>query len=114
MAFQGQLETALAQNFIDWDGNPSLHSVPYFDGLRALLTCGLRAMKHRNPAAKRSPIFESQSLADRRAGLLQLNLWLENWPHIFLDTVTANQLRSSELCASQKPLRTGTSASFTL
>lgn len=104
VAFQSLLETTLAQGFIDWDDNPSLHSVPYFDGLRALLTCGLRAMKCRDPEAKRSPIFESQSLAERRTGLLQLSLWIENWPHRFLEAITTNQLRSSELCSLQKPL----------
>jgi hypothetical protein len=105
IVFQARLETALRQGFIDWAGNPSLHSVLFFDGLRFLLTGGLRAMKHNGRLPqRRRVVFEWRPLAERREGMALLMDWLANWPHGFLATVEADHFRSSELTAPQAVL----------
>ncbi|WP_181880958.1 TniQ family protein [Crenobacter cavernae] len=104
VAFQSRLEQALAQGYIDWDDNPSLHSVLFFEGLRALLSNGLRGLNRMVPGTARRAVFETRSLEDRRADLLQLCEWLEHWPQHFLDTIATKRLRGAELCSATRPL----------
>ncbi|MDC7714598.1 hypothetical protein PQU96_10755 [Vogesella sp. LYT5W] len=102
--FQILLENALGQGFIDWGGNPSLHSVLFFDGLRALLSGGLRAMRRSDPTLSgRAPIFERRPLDERREGMLLLGHWLDLWPQRFLAEVEQNGFRYSELTKWRSP-----------
>jgi len=99
------LEDTLAQGFIDWTDNPNLHSVLFFEGLRALLSGGLRAMRRRDPTLLgRAPIFERRPLAERREGMLLLGHWLDRWPQTFLTDVARNEFRCSELAHWSRPL----------
>lgn len=99
--FQAQLEAALQAGYTTLAGNSSLHSILFFDGLRVLLTSGLRAKKQRVGEKKRSPIFEMRPLAERRIGMTQLAEWMHNWPETFLRDVTALGFRASELRSSE-------------
>ncbi|MCG9065635.1 hypothetical protein LH425_11415 [Laribacter hongkongensis] len=104
MAFQRRLEQTLARGYVDWDGNPSLHSVLFFEGLRVLLSNGLRALSQKTASATRRAIFETKPLEERRADLLQLCDWLECWPQRFLGMIAALHLRGAELNATSQSL----------
>lgn len=98
VTFQALLENALTQGFTDLAGNPSLHSVLFFNGLRALLTGGLRAMGRNDPTHKgRNPTFESRPLLERRKGIQLLRHWLDRWPHTFQAEIIRLGFRYSEL-----------------
>lgn len=104
VAFQATLEGALADGFVAWAGNPGLHSVLFFDGLRALSAVIVRqARRHaRGPAPVRD--IEHLPLAQRAVLLLALAELTTAWPDRLLACVKAQGLRFTDLHVFERGL----------
>lgn len=113
---QLQLECILQQGYVAWSGNPSLYSVIFFDGLKALIT-GLtsvqstkRFFSHAN--FSHQDIFKSwptsglefASLPARRLLFSWLAIVVSNWPDSFIDLIHLHDLRFSDLKGDSKTL----------
>ncbi len=106
--FQALLDVVLRQGYADWAGNPSMHSLVFFEGLRAMIAgVGTRQTRERLAgAAKMQGIdlggwtkagLEMALLPMRREMFRWLAVMLENWPVNFIDLIRENKLRYADL-----------------
>lgn len=106
--FQARLDAALQCGYADWAGNPSMHSLVFFDGLRALIA-GLMSLRTRERLTE--PIkmhgidlggwpkmgLEMASLPIRRELFRWLAVLLDDWPANFGSLISENKLRYADL-----------------
>lgn len=105
---QAQLELALQQGYTDWAGNPSMHSLVFFDGLRALIA-GITSRQTQERLAGSVWLrgidlngwphtgLETASLPMRRELFRWLSALLGNWPVNFIALIHENKLRYADL-----------------
>jgi hypothetical protein len=98
LVFTRKLETVVDSGFVHWDGNPSLHSMPYFAGLRVLARFAAKEER-----ARQGPI-ETLILADRQAVLLSLARLQESWPSNFLTAVKQTRTTYSDIVGAREIL----------
>jgi hypothetical protein len=112
--FQLQLECILQQGYVAWSDNPSLYSVIFFDGLKALIT-GLTSIQTIKRLS-RSGDFEYQrlfenwptsglefaDLATRRMLFTWLATLLSAWPERLIALIHQRDLRYSDLKGDSK------------
>lgn len=103
-AFQATLEGALASGCVAWAGNPGLHSVLFFDGLRALSAVIVR--QARRHARGLVPVRDVEHLpvAQRAVLLLALAELTTAWPDRLLACVKAQGLRFTDLHVFERGL----------
>lgn len=106
--FQARLDAALQCGYVDWAGNPSMHSLVFFDGLRALIA-GLMSFRTRKrltgPTRMHGIDFgswpkmglEMASLQMRRELFRWLAVLLDGWPANFSSLIRENKLRYADL-----------------
>lgn len=106
--FQSQLDRALQQGYVDWAGNPSMHSLVFFDGLRALIA-GITSRQTQERLAGSVWIngidlngwprtgLETALLPMRREVFRWVSMLLENWPANFIALIHENKLRYADL-----------------
>jgi hypothetical protein len=105
---QTQLEFALEHGYVDWCGNPAMHSVVFFEGLRELIA-GL-ITRHTRERLGKAPCmrewdfsnwprgqFEMAEQSSRRALFEMLAVALDNWPVNFVDLIRECKLRYADL-----------------
>lgn len=110
------LECILQQGYVAWSGNPSLYSLIFFDGLKALIT-GLTSVQtirrlNRSGDFDQQGIFmnwptlglEFSSLYTRRMFFSWLATVIRNWPECFISLVQDYNLRYSDLKGDSKTL----------
>jgi len=106
--FQAQLEQILGDEYANWAGNPTMHSIVFFDGLRALIA-GITS-RHSRERLKKSIKLEDIDLSDwPRTGLEMASLSmrrelfrllakvLERWPTNFIELIHECKLRYADL-----------------
>lgn len=99
LKFQKLLELTLQQGYVEWDGNSSLNSHLFFDGLRAIITslclsrAGIVELCNKGKALP----FERISIEKRVAILEKLASVIQDWPHKFEQFCVTNKLRASDL-----------------
>ena len=105
---QLQLEFALEHGNADWAGNPAMHSVVLFEGLRELIA-GLTSKNTRVRLKNSVKLqghdlndwphkqFEMNSQIHRRESFHLLAMVLENWPTSFIDLIHECGLRYADL-----------------
>ena len=103
-----RLEFALDNGYANWAGNPTMHSIVFFDGLREL-TAGItsrhvleRLMKSDHLSGIRLTCWphtglEMASLPLRRELFRMLAIALEDWPHSFAELIHECNLRYADL-----------------
>jgi hypothetical protein len=106
--FQAQLDAMLRQGYAAWAGNPSMHSLVFFDGLRALIA-GLMSPKTRERLTGPNRMhgidlggwpkmgLEMASLQMRRELFRWLAVLLDDWPTNFGSLIRENKLRYADL-----------------
>lgn len=105
---QTQLEFALKHGYVEWCGNPAMHSVVFFEGLRELIA-GITS-RHTRERLKKAPCmrewdfsnwprgqFEMAEQSSRRALFEMLAVALDNWPVNFTDLIRECKLRYADL-----------------
>lgn len=108
LKFQEQVEVVLQRGYADWAGNSSMHSLLFFDGLRALIAgiTSLQTTKRLKEKYKPSGFdlstwprtgLEMAALPLRREVLAWTAVLLENWPINFVHLIRENKLRYAEL-----------------
>lgn len=106
--FQVFLENALDHGYVDWAGNPSMHSVVLFDGLRALIAGVMskqtleRLKVATIPFAERFAGWpraglEFAPLSIRREVFKWIGVLLDCWPDRFTTFIYDNKLRYADL-----------------
>lgn len=97
------MECALSQGHVDWAGNPSMYSLMFFDGLRALIA-GLTSKQTRERLEGPLALtgwprtgLEMATLQMRRSLLQLLATLLHDWPEKFVQLIHDNKLRYSDL-----------------
>lgn len=110
---QISLYAALEKGYANWAGNPSMHSIVFFDGLRALIS-GLtsqqslcRISKHFKPSALNfggwpSAGLEMAPLTLRRELFQFLAQTVEDWPLNFINLIRTCNLRYSDLVGEKR------------
>lgn len=105
---QTQLEFAIKHGYVEWCGNPTMHSVVYFEGLRQLIA-GItsRLTRERLEIALCMKQWDFSNwprlqfeMADQssRCALFELfAVVLENWPINFVDLIRECKLRYADL-----------------
>lgn len=106
--FQFRLEKVLKQGFVSWAGNPSMHSVMFFQGLRDMIAGFISKVSLQR--LRRSSILddidlsgwvksglEMSPIGTRRAMFLFLARLLEEWPDSFTNHIRKCDLRYSDL-----------------
>lgn len=104
VAFQSTLEGALAAGFVAWAGNPGLHSVLFFDGLRALSAVIVRQARRHARGSVPVRDIEHLPLAQRAVLLLALAELTTAWPDHLLACVRAQGLRFTDLQVFERDL----------
>lgn len=105
---QTQLEFALEHGYVDWCGNPAMHSVVFFEGLRQLIA-GITS-QHTRVRLEKAPCmrewnfshwprgqFEMAERSSRRTLFELLAVALDNWPVNFTDLIRECKLRYADL-----------------
>lgn len=108
MALQARMDSVLTDGYADWAGNPSMHSIIFFDGLRELVA-GITA-RHTQERLKNSAKLggvslsswpsaglEMASLPLRRELFHLLAMVLEDWPVNFIRLIHECNLRYADL-----------------
>lgn len=108
ITLQARLDLALENGYVDWAGNPTMHSIVFFDGLRALIA-GITS-RHSRERLKKSIKLEDIDLSDwPRTGLEMASLSmrrelfrllatvLERWPTNFIELIHECKLRYADL-----------------
>lgn len=105
---QLQLEFALEHGYVDWAGNPTMHSIVFFDGLRELIA-GITSKQTRERLSKSLLLnvrvlndwphmqFEMNSRLHRRDLFQVLAMMLEHWPTNFAGLIKECHLRYADL-----------------
>lgn len=105
---QARLDAALQCGYTDWAGNPSLHSLVFFDGLRALIAglMSFRTWERLTGPTRMHGIdlggwpkmgLEMASLQMRRGLFHWLAVLLDDWPANFSSLIRDNNLRYADL-----------------
>ena len=108
LRLQGRMDHALMHGHTDWAGNPSMYSLQYFDGSRALVA-GLTSSRTINRlelahdcneltqvAWPRSG-FEFANLGARKNLLVWLSMLLQDWPKNLRTLIHDSRLRYADL-----------------
>lgn len=106
--FQARLDAALQCGYVDWAGNPSMHSLVFFDGLRALIAglMSFRTWERLTGPTRMHGIdlgccpkmgLEMASLQMRRELFSWLAVLLDDWPANFGSLIRENNLRYADL-----------------
>lgn len=100
---QQLLDGTVDRGYVDWAGNSSMHSLVFFEGLRALIA-GVSSRQTQDRLTGSLKLvgwprtgLEMASLEMRRHLFQVLATLLEDWPESFVSLVRANQLRYSDL-----------------
>lgn len=100
---QQLLDGTVDRGYVDWAGNSSMHSLVFFEGLRALIA-GVSSRQTQDRLTGSLKLvgwprtgLEMASLEMRRNLFQVLATLLEDWPESFVSLVRANQLRYSDL-----------------
>lgn len=105
---QLQLEFALEHGYADWAGNPTMHSIVFFDGVRELIA-GITSKQTRERLSKSLLLnvrvlndwphmqFEMNSRSHRRDLFQMLAMTLEHWPTNFVGLIKECHLRYADL-----------------
>lgn len=111
--FQQSLSQALELGYTDWAGNPSMYSVLYFDGLRALIA-GLTSKRSIQRMVQQGrcdeltqcdwprPGFEFATLEDRKSLVAWLSKLLHDWPKHLRALIHEAKLRYADLKGDSK------------
>lgn len=108
LRFQSKLEDALKNGFIEWAGNQSMHSITYFEGLRALIAgiTSKHTLERLNKSKKIDTIslngwtksgLEIAELLKRRELFVILTEILDRWPGNFVELIQECKLRYADL-----------------
>lgn len=105
---QLQLEFALEYGYADWAGNPAMHSLVFFEGVRALIA-GITSRQTQERLVKSAKLigidlsgwprtgFEMASMPQRLELIRLLVIVLEGWPTNFIDLIHEYKLRYADL-----------------
>ncbi|HET7832643.1 MAG TPA: TniQ family protein [Gallionella sp.] len=106
--FQAQLDAVLQNGYANWAGNPSMHSLVFFEGLRSLIAgiTSRHTQERLKGTTKWSSVdlstwpcaeLEMASLPMRRKLFNWLASLLESWPVNFVTLIRENKLRYADL-----------------
>jgi hypothetical protein len=98
MFLQQLLEDALARGYVAWNGNPNMHSVAFFNGLRLLLSGLKHASRRRSSTCQLRRQFSHEILSVRMSYMNQLDEALTEWPTKFISHVSDSKFGSSVWC----------------
>ncbi len=105
---QLQLESVLEHGYSDWAGNPAMHSIVFFEGLRALIA-GITSKQTRERIKRSARLngttlddwprmqFEMTTQPHRRELFHLLAIVLEKWPANFVPLIHECKLRYADL-----------------
>lgn len=105
---QLQLEFALEHGYADWAGNPTMHSIVFFEGVRELIA-GITSKQTRERLRESLLLnghvlsdwphmqFEMNSQSHRRDLFQALAMALEHWPANFIGLIQECHLRYADL-----------------
>lgn len=105
---QRKMDAALCAGYTFWDGNPSMYSLVFFDGVRALiagLTSGRTIERlefaqgciEMNSYALSRSGFEFAKLGDRKYLFVWLSMLLQDWPKRLQALIHDSRLRYADL-----------------
>ncbi len=105
---QARLERALRNGYVDFAGNPAMHSIVFFDGLRELIAgiTSRQTQKRLKISTKFNDMYlsdwprtglEMAALPTRRELFRMLATILDGWPANFIDLIHECGLRYSDL-----------------
>lgn len=108
IALQVRMNVVLSDGYADWAGNPTMHSIIFFDGLRELIA-GITSMHTQERLMKSARLggvnlsdwphagLEMASLPMRRELFRLLAVALEDWPTNFIGLIHECKLRYADL-----------------
>ena len=105
--FQAWLEKTMSLGYVDFNANPSMHSIVFFNGFRELIT-GIRSKECINRLTSTlndlgfdithsAEAFELLDLDSRRSVLKLLSWIFKRWPENFRSLIKLGRLRYSDL-----------------
>lgn len=108
IALQARMNAVLAEGYTNWSGNPSMHSLIFFNGLRELIAgiTSKQTLERLVKSAMLSSInlahwpragFEMASLPVRRELFRLLTIVLKSWPITFKNLIHECKLRYADL-----------------
>lgn len=89
--FTQQLEEIAQNGYLAIESNPSLHSVLYFAGIRIVAHLAVKLRGLTKVSIERLPILK------RREVMLDVSTLMKTWPKNFLDALSQNKVRYSDL-----------------
>ena len=105
---QVQLESVIENGYTDWAGNPTMHSLVFFEGVRALIA-GMTSRHTKERLRKSATLdrinlddwsrtrFEMMPITERRGIVDLLTLVLKKWPTNFTELIKDCRLRYCDL-----------------